>query len=128
MPISFISSTTDKGVTFNTKALTVGDAYLLSHKNDNGTVDTTFSCILVSADTDKLIFAKWNNRISEYVWGNWSGVKDKGDGLIEKTCDKNMVGEYMDLIMIESCKEKNNYNSYDRYIIYHMIPESIERV
>ena len=128
MPVNFISSTTDKGVKFNTESLTVGDAYLLSHKSDNGTVDATFTCILVSADEDELIFARWNNCVSEYVWGNWSVVKNKGDGLIEKSCDKNMIGEYMDLIMIESRKENNNYNDYDRYIIYHMIPESIERV
>lgn len=128
MPVNFISPITDKGVKFDTESLAVGDAYLLSHKSDNGTVDATFTCILVSADEDKLIFARWNNCVSEYVWGNWSVVKDKGDGLIEKSCDKNMIGEYMDLIMIESHKENNNYNNYDRYIIYHMIPESIERV
>lgn len=128
MPVNFISSITDKGVKFDTESLTVGDAYLLSHKSDNETIDATFTCILVSADEDKLIFARWNNCISEYVWGNWSVVKNKGDGLIEKSCDKNMIGEYMDLIMIESRKENNNYNDYDRYIIYHMIPESIERV
>ena len=93
MPVNFISSITDKGVKFDTESLTVGDAYLLSHKSDNGTVDATFTCILVSADEDKLIFARWNNCVSEYVWGNWSIVKDKGDGLIEKSCDKNMIGD-----------------------------------
>ena len=63
MPVNFISSITDKGVKFDTESLTVGDAYLLSHKSDNGTVDASlFQDAIETTHTFAVTFKKNKNK------------------------------------------------------------------
>ena len=59
--------------------------------------------------------------ISDIEFGLDDGMKSEEKYSIEKRFKPSMK-------MVFRHKENNNYNNYDRYIIYHMIPESIERV